>query len=395
MHKYASLIVVFILAAFLTACGGSGTTASAPIYKLPTALAAPSTTHPHNMGGAVQVPLPDLSITASATIFTGTPGSATGFSNYSTTNGPPAAFNRPTDITTDGSNFYVADYANNAIRKVTSSGTVTTLQCTDAVTGLAISFNLPFALAINADGTQLYVADSASNTIRIIDIDAANNTYKATTIGSTTGVAGSVDSPTPTAVLFNRPTGITTDGENLYVTDSGNNTIRWIDLKNNYAVSTLTGTSGAIGSTDGGPHDARFNIPQRITTDGTSLYVTDFNNRTIRKVDILTGNVLTIAGKAGPLETAVDGIGADARFRQPNGITTDGTYLYVTDSYLNTIRRIGLSDPYNVVTIPLQDSPLHTPIGITTDGVSLYVADTSAENIDYTYTYSNSIIKVQ
>ncbi len=393
MHKYASLIVVFIVAAFLTACGGSGTTAAKPEYGHPTALAAPNT----HMGGAIQgTPLVLNNI---ASIFTGTPGSETGFSNYSTPNGPPAAFNHPTDITTDGSNFYVADYANNSIRKVTSSGIVTTLTCTDAVTGLAITFNLPFALAINADGTQLYVVDSGSNTIRIIDIDAANTIYKVTTIGSTTGVAGSVDSTIPSDVRFNRPTGITTDGENLYVTDSGNNTIRWISIATK-AVSTLTGTSGTIGSTDGGPHDARFNIPQRITTDGTYLYVTDFNNRTIRRIEILTGNVLTIAGKAGPLETAVDGIGADARFRQPNGITTDGTYLYVTDSYLNTIRRIGLANPYDVITIPLPDSTLHTPIGITTDGHSLFVADTFIAHQDpvthiNTYSYSNSIIKVQ
>jgi DNA-binding beta-propeller fold protein YncE len=390
MLKYIQFISVLFIVVCIAACGSSGTTTTAdPIYNSPAAL-APENTH---MGGSVQETPLVLSNTVST--LAGNPE----ISVLTDGIGTAARFNRPTDITTDGTNFYVADYANYAIRKVSKSGEVTTLQCTDADTGIVTGFNLPFSLAVKADGSQLYVVDAGSNTIRIIDIDTVNNTNKVTTIGSTTGLAGSVDSAVKTDVRFNRPTGITTDGDNLYVTDSGNSTIRRIDLKNNYAVSTLAGTSGTVGSTDGDPKVALFNMPQRITTDGTSLYVTDFNNRTIRKVDILTGAVSTIAGKSGPLETATDGIGSEARFYQPNGITTDGTFLYVTDSYLNTVRRIDKVSPYNVTTISIPDDSLHTPLGITTDGVSLFVADTytvirDPKTMLDTYTYSNSIIKI-
>ncbi|MDD2308821.1 MAG: hypothetical protein PHH91_04480 [Desulfuromonadaceae bacterium] len=390
MLKYVQFLSVLFIAACIAACGGSSTTTTAaPIYDSPTAL-APENTH---TGGSVQETPLVLSNTVST--LAGSPE----ISVLTDGIGTAARFNRPTDITTDGTNFYVADYANYAIRKVSKSGEVTTLQCTDADTGIATGFNLPFSLAVKADGSQLYVVDAGSNTIRIIDIDTVNNTNKITIIGSTTGLAGSVDSAVKTDVRFNRPTGITTDGDNLYIADSGNSTIRRIDLKNNYAVSTLAGTSGTVGSTDGDPKVALFNMPQRITTDGTSLYVTDFNNRTIRKVDILTGAVSTIAGKSGPLETATDGIGSEARFYQPNGITTDGTFLYVTDSYLNTIRRIDKVSPYNVTTISIPDDSLHTPLGITTDGVSLFVADTytvirDPKTMLDTYTYSNSIIKI-
>jgi len=389
MHKYVQYIAVLFIVASIAACGGSGTTtAAAPIYDSPSAL-APASTH---MGGSVQGTPLALSNTVST--LAGSPE----ISVLTDGSGTAARFNRPTDITTDGTNFYVADYANNAIRKVSKSGDVTTLQCTDADTGF-IGFYLPFSLTISPDGTHLYVVDAGSNTIRVVDLVTADTTKNVTTIGSTTGLAGSVDSVVKTDVRFNRPTGITTDGDNLYVTDSGNSTIRRIDLKNNYAVSTLAGTSGIIGSTDGGPRVALFNLPQRITTDGTSLYVTDFNNRTIRKIEILTGTVSTIAGKSGPIEPATDGIGSEARFNQPNGITTDGTYLYVTDSYLNTIRRIEKTFPYNVTTISIPDDSLHTPIGITTDGVSLFVADTYTVTRDPktmidTYTYSNSIIRI-
>ena len=73
-----------------------------------------------------------------------------------------------------------------------------------------------------------------------------------------------------------------------------------------------------------------------ITIDGTNLYVTDSWNETIRKVVISTGIVTTLAGSAG-LSGSTDGTGSAARFNYPYGITTDGANLYVVDS---NIRRI-------------------------------------------------------
>jgi len=392
MQKYVQYIFALFTVACIAACGGSGTTTTPTfVYDHPTTL-APSNTH---MGGAVQGGTISTKVSNySVSTFTGIAGSA-GFSNYSTINGPPATFNHPTGITTDGTTFYVADYGTNFIRKVTSSGTVTTLQCTtDGTT--SIGFNRPTSLTIKADGSQLYVVDSGSNTIRIIDIA----TNKVTTVGATDGSGGSVDSTDKTAARFNQPTGITTDGDNLYVTDSGNQTIRRIDLKNNYAVSTLAGTSGSVGSSDGIQSAARFNLPARITTDRTSLYVTDFNNRTIRKIDILTGTVTTIAGTSGPLSSddgTADGTGTAAHFNQPNGITTDGTNLYVTDSYTNTIRKVVISTGEvttlsgiagitgHVDTADGTPPSFDTPVGITTDGTSFFVADS----------YNNTIRKIQ
>lgn len=396
MQKYAPHIFVLLLVACIAACGGSGsTTAATAIYvTLPAPLAPVNTL----MGGAVQGGAISAKFSNySVSTFTGIAGSA-GFSNYTATNGPPATFNRPIDITTDGTNLYVADYLNNSIRKITSSREVTTLQCTDAVTGLPVGFNRP--TGITTDGTSFFVVNSGSNTISFID-----SYNKVTTVGSTTGLAGSVDSTIPADVRFNKPIGITTDGVNLFVTDSGNHTIRQINITTK-AVSTVAGTSGAIGSTNGIQGIARFNRPWRITTDRTSLYVTDFSNRTIRKIDIVSGEVTKIAGASGSqgLDSgSIDGTGDAARFNQPNGITTDGTYLYVTDSYQNTIRRIDISEPNNVTTISgipknaddetlgvggSVDSPgtpsFYTPIGITTDGTNLFVTDS----------YNNTIRKI-
>jgi DNA-binding beta-propeller fold protein YncE len=310
-----------------------------------------------------------------------------------------ARFNHLTDITTDGTNFYITDYLNSAIRKMNPAGVVTTMACTDVDTGGSIIFNHP--TSITTDGTNLYVVDSGNNMIRFIEISS----NKVTTIGSTTALAGSIDSVVKTDVRFNQPTGITTDGVNLYVTDSGNNTVRRIVIATT-AVTTLAGAANNAGSTDGIQAAARFNSPARITTNGIDLYLTDFNNRTIRRISIATGAVTTIAGITGPLDKddgTADGIGTAAHFNQPNGITTDGTNLYVTDSYQNTIRKIVIATGAvtTISGIPRfsgdmalgqggsADSPdtpsFYTPIGITTDGSSLFVADS----------YNNTIRKIQ
>lgn len=410
MQKYVPyklLLSLFLVASIAACSSSSGTTSSAPVaaYDLPKSFASYSSLPNTPRGGAVQWGAISTSAkfsNYSVSTLAGTAGTA-GFGNYSGNSTTKALFNKPIDITTDGINFYVADYGNSVIRKVTPAGIVTTLHCTllDGIT--PIGFNRPSG--ITTDGTNLYVADSGSNTIRVVEIATTKTTTVFPTapstaivsnrvtaiIGSALGLAGSVDSTDSTAVLFNQPTGITTDGVNLYVTDFNNATVRWIDLKNKYAVYTLAGTSGASGSSDGIREAARFNLPGRITTDGKHLYLTDFYNRTIRRIEISSGTVTTIAGNPEPLgadDGTADGIGTSARFNQPNGITTDGANLYVTDSFQNTIRKIVIATG-NVTTISgisgtngiggAVDSPgtpsFYSPSGITTDGTSLFVVE--------------------
>ena len=369
MQKYVQFLSVLLFVACIAACGSSEVTT------------IPET----------QIYEDDITVTT----LTGVAKTA-GSSDDS-----PATFNHPTDITTtDGSTFFIADYANNAIRKVitTPTSVVSTLICTtvtDGITTPAI-FNGPFSLTKN--GTYIYVVDNSSHTIRFIDTD----TNIVTTVGSTLGLAGSVDSTIPTDVLFYSPTGIATDGTYLYVADSGNHTIRKIEISSK-AVSTLAGAAGLVGSTDSTDGTAaRFNGPQRIAIVGEYLYVTDFYNRTIRKIDRSTGATTTLAGMPGPVGTSggiadstdVPGTGATARFNQPSGITTDGTtYLYVTDSYMNTIRKIvistgetttvsGIAGIAGFVDTVDGTPSFDTPIGITTtDGVNLYVTDTNNNTI--------------
>ena len=256
-------------------------------------------------------------------------GSSLGSADNAT--GTSASFNNPMGITTDGTNLYVADYGNHRIRKIViDNGTVTTLAGsssgnTDA-TGTLASFNKP--AGITTDGANLYVADFGNHRIRKIVIDNGTVT---TLAGSS---SGNTDA-TGTLASFNKPAGITTDGANLYVADFGNHRIRKIVIDNG-TVTTLAGSSS--GSADNATGTlASFQFPREITTDGTNLYVTDKNNHRIRKIVIDNGTVTTLAGSS---SGNTDATGTSASFNNPQGITTDGTNLYVSDTNNNRIRKI-------------------------------------------------------
>lgn len=383
----------------MTGCGGSSSATTVTNYAVVSSPVSRASVPGTKLGGAIQGS--GLSFTNySVSTFV---GSSAGFSNYTSTANVNAMFNRPIAVTTEGTNLYVADYLNNAIRQinivtrhVTTIGNASGLAGSADGTGNAASFNLP--RDITTDGTNLYVADSGNYTIRQIVIASG----VVTTIAGAAGQAGSVDADTGTNARFNVINGITTDGLNLYVTDS-NNTIRRIALSGAFPVTTLAGAPGTTGSADGAQGDARFNVPNRLTTDGPNLYVTDFSNSTIRKIVLTTGVVSTIAGvvePGGATGQDVDSTtsGQNARFNQPNGITTDGVNLFVTDSYTHTIRQIVLtSTGYSgaVTTIAGGSTgsaggstdgrgavaTFNKPIGITTDGTYLYISDNQNHRI--------------
>jgi len=174
------------------------------------------------------------------------------------------------------------------------------------------------------------VADSLNHLIRKIVI----STGVVTTVAGT-GSSGSANG-TGTSASFNYPYGITTDGTNLYVTDSGNHLIRKIVISTG-AVTTVAGT-GSSGSANGTGTSASFNSPFGITTDGTNLYVADSSNHLIRKIVISTGAVTTLAGTGS--SGSANGTGTSASFNIPSRITTDGTNLYVADFDNHLIRQI-------------------------------------------------------
>jgi PKD repeat protein/sugar lactone lactonase YvrE len=302
--------------------------------------------------------------------------------------GPAASFAYPDGISmgSDG-NLYVSDGGSNVIRKVTPDGVVTTYAGVPNQTGFidgvgsAARLNGPVLTASN--GTTLYIPEVTNNAVRTMVIATAQVT---TLAGGSPIEQGTTDAP-GSAARFVNPTGVATDGTNLYVSDANFNIptsmIRRIALATG-AVTTLAGSPGVLGSSDGTGPSAQFNLPRGVATDGTSVYVADTANATIRQISIASGAVTTLAGTAGN-RGSQDGGGANARFTQPWGLAVQGNILYVTEVGNSTIRRI--SD--GVVTtlagaagqIGSADgvgtaARFSAPRGITSDGTSLYVADT-------------------
>lgn len=270
------------------------------------------------------------------TTFAGTPG-AVGFLNL---NGTAARFNFVNSLDFDsGGNIYVADSNNNVIRKITPAGNVTTfagsaLGTSGNTNGNSTNakFNFPAGLAVATNG-NLYIADSNNNLIR-----------KITPAGNVTTLAGN---PTAgfangngTSAHFDFPAAVAVDSTgNIFVADANNNIIRKITPSGN--VTTFAGSPLEQGVADGPGTSARFNYPSGIAVDSAdNLYITDTNNNAIRKITP-SGNVSTIAGQAG-VQGSADGVGSVAQFNQPYGVVINNTthVIYIADLYNHTIRQI-------------------------------------------------------
>jgi uncharacterized repeat protein (TIGR01451 family) len=280
----------------------------------------------------------------SVSTFAGTAG----LSGSADGTGGSAQFIYPYGVGVGGANVYVADTWNCTIRKITSAGVVTTVAGKPRLpgaangTGSAAQFNYPYGLSANSTGT-IYVADSQNKEIRKVTSAGAVTTLAGS---ATTGVGGPGGSDgTGRAARFNYPNGVAVSGSTVYVADSSNNTIRKIISSG--VVTSFAGAAGVFGSADGTGSAARFYYPYGIAADKAgNVYVADTNNNTIRRITS-AGVVTTLAGTVG-VSGSADGTGSAARFNNPYAVAVDGNgNVYVADTLNFTVRKI---TPGGVVT---------------------------------------------
>jgi sugar lactone lactonase YvrE len=265
-----------------------------------------------------------------------------GLGGFADGSGATAELYGPCGITLDGAgNIYVADRQNLRIRVVAPDGTTSTLAgngnwgYVDGSGGAngTTEFSLPEGVAVDGAG-NVYVADFANNRVRKVAPDGTTTTL--TGNGTRGFVNGSGGANGTTELSF--PEGIAIDGAgNLYVADAGNNCIRKVAPDGTTTTLAGNGTQGFI---DGAGDVAEFNEPIALVVDDAgNVYVGDTYNFSVRKI-APDGTTVTIAGT----NTAgfVDGTGCGVRFNTIGGLALAGKVLIVSDAGNNRIRKLQL-----------------------------------------------------
>jgi sugar lactone lactonase YvrE len=259
--------------------------------------------------------------------------------------GSAARFNSPTGMASYPAPFsgftYVADSGNHAIRRVfTDDGDVEFVA--GGVpgfangTGAAAQFNNPHGLAIRFSDLSVFVADRNNHCIRLVTYAGVVTLYA----GQATA-AGNANGDRLTTASFNAPRAIALNnlGNAMYVADTGNFLVRKINLSTG-AVTTLAG-SGSFGITDANGTSASFGVMTGISVDSSeNVYIAEAATGTIRKIEP-DGDVTTFAGTPfACCSGAADGIGAAARFGYPGPTDIEGGFI--ADPFAHLIRTIDL-----------------------------------------------------
>jgi DNA-binding beta-propeller fold protein YncE len=292
----------------------------------------------------------------------------------------------PAGLATDGRAVYVANSRNNTIEAIDPASKSLRIvagtlfqQGSNDGVGPAARFNSPDGMAMN--GQNLYLCDTNNSDIRQISISGT-----VTTVAGTANIGGTEDG-TGSAAHFNNPTQIATDGTSLYVADSGNNSIRRITLAD-FKVKTIAGQSGTSGKTEGGADKSLFTGPRGIAVDKKAIYVADTGNDIIRMIDISSLQTSKLAGTGE--EGDKDGPATEAQFNNPGAICTDGAFLYVLDADNHSIRKIDLAAK-TVTKLTLVNGHIGSGCALTSDGKQLYFSDTTENSVEVVDTSSGNV----
>ncbi len=316
----------------------------------------------------------------------------TGTSGFSGDNGPAtnAQLRSPASVTVDAAgNFYIADNFNR-VRKVNSSGVISTVAGNgsfgytgDGVAATTAALNSPSGIAVDAAG-NLYIADTSNNRVR--KVVAASGAISTIAGNGTNNFSG--DGGPATSAQMNSPFGVTQDSSgNLYISDSGNNRIRKVTTSG--IISTFAGNGASGFSGDGGlAASAQLSGPAGLAVDAAgNLYIADVNNNRIRKVTP-AGIISTVAGSSSQGFAGDGGPATSAKLTLPEGVAVDATgNLYIADMFNNRIRMVtggtistiagngqqGFSGDGG----PATGASLNNPQGVAVDASgNLYIADT-------------------
>jgi hypothetical protein len=289
---------------------------------------------------------------------------------------------------------YIAEYLGHVLRKVDSSGNISTIAGTgtggyNGDGGLAVNAQLKNPHDVMADGSgNVYIADRGNHRIRMIDSSGNISTIAGT---GTAGYNG--DGGLATSAQLNNPSGLGMDTSgNIYIADASNDRIRKIDSSGNISTVAGTGVGGFSGDT-GPATSAQLDTPQGLKVNNAGeIFIADASNHRVRKVGT-SGNITTIAGTGTPGLSGDGGPGTSADLKYPVSIELGPSGgIYVADALNYRIRLIDGSGDITTVAGttqgfsgdggPATSAQMDEVYGVTTgtDG-TLYIADTGNNRV--------------
>ncbi len=305
-----------------------------------------------------------------------------------------ASLNLPSGAAADAAgNIYIADAANNRIRKIdASTGNISTIAGTgtagntgDGAAATSATLSSPYGVALDSDG-NVYIADTGNDRVRKVTVSSGNIAALAGT--GTAGFTG--DGGAATSATLRGPRGVAVDSSgNVYIADSQNERIRKVTISTGN-IETIAGTGTAGSNGDGGlATAAQVNFPHDLTLDASgNVYICDTFNSLIRKIDVSTGNISTIAGTENTGFSGDGGLATAARLNFPRGLTLDAAgNLYIADYSNHRIRRVDTSGSIETIAGAgtagfsgdgglAASAQLNRPYGVAADSAgNLYVTD--------------------
>jgi sugar lactone lactonase YvrE len=259
-----------------------------------------------------------------------------------------------------------------------------------SVSALTTPLILPSALVFDAAG-NLYFAETGNHVIRKVDTTGNISTVAGT---GTQGFSG--DTGPGSSAMLDSPQGLALDfANNLYIADTHNHRIRKLNLTTG-SITTIAGTTPGFSGDGASALIAQLNLPTALAIDSSgNLYVADTGNHRVRKIIAATGIITTIAGSGTQGYSGDSGPALSASIDSPTGIVLDPLgNLYLADTHNHRIRKITASNGiittiagtglpgFSGDTAPATTATLALPHGLTSDSTgNLYLADTANHRI--------------
>ena len=272
--------------------------------------------------------------------------------------------NHPTEVKVGpNGNYWIATYHNWCLKEIDAATMTFAQSIGDTATGYRGDypenggnihatarprFNLPSSLVFDPAGL-IYVMDQGNTRIRRIDLQAGIVSLFAGGLrGDQDGVGSVAQFALPGAQTVgagDRGGGIDIgpNGEDIYIADTENHKIRRLNISTQ-TVTTIGGTGEPGLAGDGGPAlSAQLNYPADIACAASGdIYIADTHNHVIRKIDVATGIITTVAGSGLP-GVSSDGTPAkSAKLNQPYGVAFDNatSTLYIADTFNHQVRKV-------------------------------------------------------